>query len=119
MGGIRHSRGQWLSWIVAQRSSGATVAAFCESVGIRANSFYRWRAKLLAEGESLEARQTVAVCQPPEFVPLTVVGSERVEVDLPCGATVRVPSDEGAVACVLRVLLDAGRAESGESGSTC
>ena len=52
MGGVRHSREQWLLWISDQQSSGMTIVAFCESVGIRENSFYRWRAKLAAEGET-------------------------------------------------------------------
>jgi len=41
MGGVRHAREQWLLWISDQQSSGMTIVAFCESVGIRENSFYR------------------------------------------------------------------------------
>ncbi|MFK7817974.1 MAG: transposase [Planctomycetaceae bacterium] len=133
MGGVRHSRDQWLSWVVEQRSSGLTILAFCESVGIRENSFYRWRARLLAEGESLEDsqaisnRRAVTGRQGSAFVPLTVVASERTEIDLPCGATVRLPSDAAAIRCVLNVLLDADRGRSfdsprggsNEGGPTC
>jgi hypothetical protein len=131
MGGVRHSRDQWLSWVVEQRSSGLTISAFCESVGIRENSFYRWQARLLAEGESLEVsqaiedrqkisnRRAVAGRQGSAFVPLTVVASERTEIDLPCGATVRLPSDEAAIRCVLNVLLEVGRGSSNEGGPTC
>ena len=119
MGRVRHSREQWLLWVVEQRSSEMTVAAFCDSVGIKENSFYRWRAKLLAEGESLEDPQTVAVRQASAFVPLSIVAADRIEIDLPCGATVRVPSDEGAIRCVLSVLLDVDRVEPREGGTRC
>ena len=119
MGGVRYSREQWLSWVVDQRSSGLTIGAFCESIGIRENSFYRWRARLLAEGELLEELPATAVRQASAFVPLTVVASERTEIDLPCGATIRLPSDEGAIRCVLNVLLDADRVGSDGGNRSC
>ena len=125
MGGVRHSREQWLSWVVAQGSSGATVAGFCESVEIKENSFYRWRARLLADppvGAGQRGSASVSAGrQGSAFVPLSIVASasERIEIDLPCGATVRVPAADDAVTCVLRVLIDTGREESGESGWTC
>jgi hypothetical protein len=41
------------------------------------------------------------------FVPLTVVGSPVIEVDLPCGAVVRVPNAESSLRRVLSILLEA------------
>jgi len=144
MGGVRHSREQWLLWIRDQRSSGMTIVAFCESVGIRENSFYRWRAKLAAEGETFvgttdDGGALANGHLPGEdgedaspFVPLHVVASDRIEIDLPCGAVVRVPPDDAMVACVLRGLFDVDRGEpseradamhedrtSGEGGAAC
>ena len=144
MGGVRHSREQWLFWIRDQQSSGMTIVSFCESVGIRENSFYRWRAKLAAEGEtSVGARDDGGSLgkdhlpggggkDASAFVPLHVVASDRIEIDLPCGAVVRVPPDDAMVACVLRGLFDVDRGEpseradamhedrtSGEGGAAC
>ena len=45
----------------------------------------------------------------PELVPLTVIVSPVVEIDLPCGAVVRVPNDDRSLRRVLGILLEAGQ----------
>ena len=144
MGGVRLSREQWLFLIRDQQSSGMTIVSFCESVGIRENSFYRWRAKLAAEGENFVGTTDDGGSLGKDylpggdgtgaspFVPLHVLASDRIEIDLPCGAVVRVPPDDAMVACVLRGLFDVDRGEpseradamhedrtSGEGGAAC
>lgn len=115
MGGVRYSREQWLCWVVDQRSSGLTIAEFCDSVGVTQNSFYRWRRRLIAEGESFENESETDRRHVSAFVPLTVVPSERIAIDLPCGAVIRVPIDETSIDRVLRILLSATRTAGGAS----
>ena len=43
----------------------------------------------------------------PELVPLTVLTSPVVEIDLPCGAVVRVPNEDRSLRRVLGILLEA------------
>jgi len=113
MGRRRYSRDQWSSWITEQRSSGLTIAEFCESVGTQESSFYRWRAKLApAEVGAASVGQT-------DFVPLSIIGSTGVEIDLPCGAVVRVPSDDAMIRQVLRVLMESDRADQRPGDSVC
>jgi hypothetical protein len=45
----------------------------------------------------------------PELVPLTVLTSPVVEIDLPCGAVVRVPNEDRSLRRVLGILLEAGQ----------
>jgi hypothetical protein len=45
----------------------------------------------------------------PELVPLTVRTSPVVEIDLPCGAVVRVPNEDRSAHRVLGILLEAGQ----------
>ena len=42
------------------------------------------------------------------FVPLTIVGLRRVEIELPCGATVKVASDRESLREVFAALLSVG-----------
>jgi hypothetical protein len=47
------------------------------------------------------------VSRGPELVPLTVLTSPVVEIDLPCGAVVRVPNEDRSLRRVLGILLEA------------
>lgn len=108
--GRGYSAEQWAEWISEQAGSGLTIAAFCDSIGVSENSFYVWRRKLRARQDELERGA------PARLVELTVVeadpgshgASGEVEIDLPCGALVRVPGDVGLLGQVLGVLLEAG-----------
>lgn len=111
---------QWAAWVGEQRDSELSVAEFCEWIGVSLNSFYRWRQKLTAPGSpltqehqeppadthKLSSRQRTASSE-PRFVPLTVLTSPVVEIDLPCGAVVRVPNDDRSLRRVLGILLEA------------
>lgn len=106
MGRQRYSAEQWAVWIDEQRSSGQTIAAFCGSIGVSENSFYVWRRKL----RSRRVVASLAKASPGHsFVPLSIVESDgagdRIEIDLPCGAVVRVPGREPLIRQTLEVLL--------------
>jgi len=116
---------QWAVWVGEQRDSELSVAEFCEWIGVSLNSFYRWRQRLAAAGRLLagdglakkqqvtsdESQRSLApkalMSSEPRFVPLTVLTSPAVEIDLPCGAVVRVPNDDRSLRRVLGILLEA------------
>lgn len=45
-------RCDWAALIEAQRASGQTVKAFCKAQGVATSSFFEWRRKLSAVGQS-------------------------------------------------------------------
>lgn len=96
----RFSREQWAEWISEQAVSGLGVSAFCESKGIPVQSFYLWRRKLALVERPEGARSL--------FLPVSVSGLGQVEIDMPCGATIRVPPDAAATRRVIDALLQAG-----------
>ena len=98
----RYSREQWLEWLSEHRGSGLSVSSFCEQKGVSEKSFYVWRRKLAAELAGMEASNL--------FVPLSVVGAGQIEIELPCGAAVRLQPEESAVRQILSILLEFGPA---------
>ena len=48
---------QWVEWIEQQKTSGLTVAAFCESVGVSQNAFY-WRCRRLTEQQTARSQSS-------------------------------------------------------------
>ncbi len=115
--GKHHSSEQWAAWVCEQRDSELSVAEFCDWIGVSPNSFYRWRQKLAATDRPAAGTERAAqslstmkrsMSAGPELVPLTVLTSPVVEIDLPCGAVVRVPNDDRSLSRVLRILLEAG-----------
>lgn len=116
--GKHYSAEQWAAWVGEQRESELNVAEFCDWIGVSLNSFYRWRQKLSAKGrppagKKLEAQRLSSMKRSmssgPELVPLTVLTSPVVEIDLPCGAVVRVPNEDRSLRHVLGILLEAGQ----------
>ena len=106
--GRRHSAEQWARWIREQPRSGLTIVAYCESRGVSPKSFYRWRARLAEERVDEEAPD------PGTFVPVTVIGAREFEVDLPCGATLRVPAEESLLRIVLGLMRECTARTPGE-----
>ena len=88
----RYSGEQWAVWIRQQRDSGLSIAALCESIRVSENSFYLWRKKLQGS-ESAGGQSATSAAQrfvPVSIVPVSIVAASHViEVDLPCGATMR------------------------------
>jgi transposase-like protein len=94
------ARRRWRELLAEQQRSGLSVAEFCRRREVSENSFYYWRRRLLEEGAP----------QAEAFMPLTVVGTASVEIELPCGAVVRVPaSDERSLRTALSTLMQQGQ----------
>ena len=99
MGRSSVGRERWLAWVAEQAKSGLSVQQFCAERQIPVNSFYVWRRKSLGEKASSDAK----------LVPVSIArGSSQVEIELPCGAVVKVPSDDASLRQVLEVLLELG-----------
>lgn len=96
----RNSRERWASWLVEQQESGQTVAAFCAGKGVSQNSFYQWRRKLGSSSSQSKGG----------LVPVSVVASPGLEVELSCGATIKLPDDAELLRRVLSVLVSLERA---------
>ena len=120
MGLAKYSAEQWSAWIDQQGDSGLTISAFCGSVGVTENSFYVWRRKLRSD-RAVASRSGKFSAE--SFVPLSIVESSGtnhgIEVDLPCGAVVRVPGNEELIRQTLGLLLEFGAAtDTGEGRKT-
>ena len=89
---MRRTREEWRDLVDRQRGSGLSVSEFCRREETTENSFYRWRRAFAEEAES-------------SFVPLTVVELRRIEVELPCGATVKIAADRDSLQRVFAALL--------------
>lgn len=117
MGRAKHSAEQWSAWINQQRGSGLTIAAFCGSIGVTENSFYVWRRKLKSD-RAVSSRSGKLSAE--SFVPLSIVEpsgtSYGIEVELPCGAVVRVPGNEQLIRQTLGLLLEFGAATNTGQG---
>ena len=88
-------RAHWESIVKKQAASGLSAASFCRREGINLKSFYHWRRRFEAPAAS----------SVPTLVPVTIVAPQIVEVALPCGAVVKVPSAPATLEMVLGTLL--------------
>ena len=105
MGRSGFGREQWVAWVTEQSESGLSVKRFCDERQISLQSFYNWRRKIKGSEASSAA-----------FVPVSIVehaagvgAAGQVEIDLSCGAKIRVPQGEESLRQVLRVLIELGR----------
>ena len=80
---------QWRGRLDRFDQSELTIAEFCELEGYSTASFYQWRRKLRA-GELPDAPAFVPVDLDTVDLPSGV--QQRIEIDLPGGAIVKVPS---------------------------
>ena len=94
----RFSREQWLEWFAEHAASDLSIAEFRVQKGISENSFYFWRRKLSCDVQS-ERRSS-------PFIPVKVVDQSTVNIALPCGARIEVPSVDSALRPALKVLLE-------------
>ena len=97
----RYSREQWHSWLEEQPASGLSIAAFCRDKGISQNSFYVWRRKFAADMSNGHLTA--------EFVPVAVVDSSEIMIDLPGGATVRFVPHESTTRQILSIWFELGQ----------
>jgi len=100
----RFSRDQWAKWISVQAASGQSAAVFCKRRKLPLPTFYLWRRKLASESSEDRSESTL--------VPLRILANEHVDVELACGATIKLPVDnEPATRKILAALVDLGRNE--------
>ncbi len=102
----------WRSVVREWERSGLTARAFCARHGLAEHNLYAWRRTLAArDQERAKARDNApttgrASAQAATFVPVEVVGAAAaIEIALPGGAVLRVPS--GADAATVRHVLAA------------
>lgn len=102
--GRGYSVEQWERWIDEQQTSGLSIAAFCESIGVSQNAFYVRRRQLAQQPHRAAAG----------FVSLTLAPTDNaaedravIEVELPDGAYVRV-NEAHVVRDVVAALLEFG-----------
>lgn len=119
----RHARHWWRELVLRDAESGLSVAAYCEWIGVSQNAFYVRRRRLEARvADSGAARAGVAdsgIAGRLSFVPVAVVRASVVEIELPCGAVIRVPDEEPVLRRVLGLLLEAepAAADPGEDSA--
>lgn len=89
---VRRTREQWREVVGRQQQSGLSISGFCRRESLTENSFYRWRRIFAEEAET-------------SFVPLSVVERTTVDIELPCGATVKVAGNRESLQEVFAALL--------------
>jgi len=104
--------GLWRVWrgrLARYERSGQTVAAFCAGEQVAVPTFYQWKRKLRASVTERDdpADRASPAWDGPTFVPVRIEGSAVVEIELPNGARVRVPS--GDVVALSAAIAAAGR----------
>ncbi|MEQ8784650.1 MAG: transposase [Pirellulaceae bacterium] len=94
---------RWRELLRRQAESGWSVAEFCRRRDVSEASFYQWRKRLRADPLSAAA---TGRSSPGPFLPLAVVGAAGVEIELPCGAMVRIPlGDQRTLEQVITLLI--------------
>jgi hypothetical protein len=104
--------GKWAAWqrrLARYERGSHSVAAFCIAEGVSVPCFYQWKRKLAAESAKLatlrpgEALHTAG----PTFLPVRIESAAVIEIELPNGVRVRVPSSDAAA--ISAVINAAGR----------
>jgi hypothetical protein len=109
----------WRDRVRRQAGSGLTIAQFCAHQGIARSKFHAWKRRFrLMES----ANQPPTSPTPAAFLPVTVRLLERacdgpppIEVDLPNGVRLRIPTIDEHLACRLVRAITAARTGSGGS----
>jgi hypothetical protein len=97
-----------------RRESRLTVAEFCRREGVSTASFYLWRRRLSPPDRASSPRGVRP--SSPLFAPLSVVAAS-IEIELPNGAVVRVPSTSGEAALSAAIRAAGGLAAA--EGESC
>ena len=114
----------WRERLQRFERSRSTIAAFCQAEGVSTASFYQWRRILgrparseATRGPILPIRQPAAVAR-QTFLPIEVVAAATIDIHLPNGARVTVPSGDAA-ALEAAVLVVARLPRNGEEVEPC
>ena len=101
---------EWQRRMARFRKVQQSVAEFCRQEGVSAPSFYQWRKRLTQRPRPAEKATS--------FLPVQVVGSAGVAVQLPGGTQLHVPTSErGALRLVIDTLARADAQRTG--GGPC
>jgi hypothetical protein len=90
----------WQERLARFARSGKKVAAFCSAEHVSVPTFYQWKRKLAAESAKCRSRRagaSLSVNRAEAFLPVRIEGATLVEMELPNGTRVRVPSGDLAV----------------------
>lgn len=87
----------WRERLARFEGGDLTVAEFCRREGVSEPSFYGWRKRLpqgrrRADRRRQQDRTTADVKKSSPFVPVHVSGLTATVIELPGGATIRVPA---------------------------
>jgi len=93
-------RDHWAGLVEEQERSRLTISEFCRQKELNATSFYRWRKKIGAVGSTDKLLASL--------VPVSVAASADIVIDLPCGASMRVPPTKASIDSVVGALLRVG-----------
>jgi hypothetical protein len=96
----------WYDRVRRQEASGLSIKQFCAQEGVARSHFHAWKRQLLLSGPPGEYP---ALPAPSTFLPVTVRVAERapdgppphIEVELPNGICLRIPTADGRLACRL------------------
>ncbi len=107
----------WRERIRRQEASGLTIEQFCSQEGVARSKFHAWKRRFrLADAAS----QCPTLPAPATFLPVTVRvvprGLEQpppIEVELPNGVQLRVPTADPRLACRLIRAMAAARTNPG------
>lgn len=92
----RFTADQWASWFDEFDASDLSVKAFCRQLRVSENTFYQWRRRL---------KRSAGEPAGSAFVPVAVAAEDEVRIEMPCGATIRVPNDPDSLRPVFQTLL--------------
>jgi len=95
----------WRERLARFARSGKKVAAFCSAEHVSVPTFYQWKRKLAAESVKRGSRRAgtfLSVNRGGAFLPVRIEGATLVEMELPNGTRVRVPTgDLGAIGAAI------------------
>jgi hypothetical protein len=102
---------RWRERMARWQSSGLSVRAFCEQHGLIETSFYYWKRELRARAAAASTaawKSSSGGKSQPVFVPLTVIPTATVSVEVRCpsGHVVCLPSCEVSALAVLFAALN-------------
>jgi hypothetical protein len=109
----------WRDRIRRQEASGLSIERFCAQDGITRSKFHSWKQRFRL-ADAAEPRS--ASSSPPTFLPVAVRLLQRgpeepppIEVDLPNGVRLRIPTADPRLAC--RVIRTVAAADTNSGGS--
>lgn len=108
----RYSAEEWLVWLEEYRQSGLSVKQFCDLLEVSVATFYNWQRKLRKQPAN-DVTDQAAPCSLIEasfsevLLPQPLSG-ERIEVQLPAGASVSLSNNVDSLRPILQVLAEIG-----------